>query len=193
MYARRLLRLIVCIFPLVVGAYWWGNVRDGRPELPTFPGPGECNVACVNGLAQGIASDFGPDTALAWVRAIDVPDVQYSCHALEHTIGRSAAEQKWPDFPPLISLECQYGYLHGVLQFRATKSTLDEWINTTHTYCVSLEDKPKAECLHGLGHGAAVSTPNDLAQVLLACSKIEGDASDPCADGAMMEFADDIW
>ena len=167
--------------------------RSQPSSLPPPPDLVSCDLACVEAHAADLAASGGPKFALDWVAAIDVDGVRYACHAVHHAVGRAAAARSWPEFPELASLECQYGYLHGVLQGRAGRSSLEEWVSTTYRFCAALDEKSKSECLHGLGHGAAVTTPDDLFQVMLACDSLPGRVSTPCADGAMMEFADDVW
>lgn len=160
---------------------------------PPSPDLASCDLACVEARAVDLVASDGPKFAIGWVAAIDDDGVRYSCHAVHHAVGRAAAVRSWPAFPELVSLECQYGYLHGVLQGRAVRSSLEEWMSATYRFCDALDKKSKSECLHGLGHGAAVSASDDLFQVMLACNSLTGRASTPCADGAMMEFADDVW
>jgi len=192
------------------------------PDLATTqPSPttldlSTCDAACVIKEAQAIAQQDSPSAALAWINSIADVETKFGCHASHHAVGVDVGRRSYPNFPDVITTDCQYGYLHGTLQGVATELSYDKsgtygknafekmlyWLQEGSMYCKSLnETAPKSpskvrnatdECMHALGHGAAVIEFDDLASVLKACSAID-DVAFACADGAMMEYADDIW
>jgi hypothetical protein len=178
--------------------------------------PARCDVPCVIAEAERITATQGPATALAWVSSIKDDGTQYTCHAIHHAIGVLVGEKSSPDFPPYLTSDCQYGYLHGTLQGVATQISLtnsksnqggsvdkiNSWLSRGLSYCNSLRNSAPgspsnvrnsvSECLHALGHGASVIEPQDLVGVMKTCSNF-AEIMFTCADGAMMEYADDIW
>lgn len=109
-----------------------------------------------------------------------------ACHDIMHAVGVLAGELTFPEYGPD---SCQYGYLHGVLQARA-KAGGRHFVSSASAWCAGIvhnDARFDSECLHGIGHGVAISTRGDLAASLRLCATLEYPRSEPCANGVMME------
>lgn len=178
--------------------------------------PNTCDSACVIEQATTIASQQSPRAALTWLDSLNDDRILYECHATHHAVGVAAGKETYPEFPQYETSGCQYGYLHGTLQGVATETSYDttgffgtdpsqkmrSWLKRGSEFCETIDKSEKAspskvrgatsECLHALGHGAAVIEHSDLRSVLEACSEFM-EIAFACADGAIMEYADDTW
>lgn len=189
---------------LSVGIYTFaGPDRESNQitELPLKEQPSEsaeiCDPTCAIERATALTVEQGPEAAIQWIAKFEDENIKYSCHAIHHAIGAAAARESVPEFPPLAAMNCEYGYLHGVIQAMASYGTYEggvpQWLDFGYSYCNMLDDpNVQGDCLHALGHGAAVLEPNDLRVVLEYCAS-NSTFSRSCADGAMMEYADDVW
>lgn len=190
--------------------------RQPQPTKPAAVDFSACDTACIIKEAQSIARNDSPTAALEWISTIDDDGTKFTCHSVHHAVGVDVGRRSYPDFPRFETTDCQYGYLHGTLQGVATELSYDGstaygenslekmlyWLEKGSAFCLSLDKSAPAspsnvreatpDCLHALGHGAAVIEYDDLGSVLEACSSLE-DLAFICADGAMMEYADDIW
>lgn len=176
-----------------------------------------CSQNCTIEATREMVESKGLKAALDWVSSSEFEVTRYNCHAIHHAVGVDSGRKNYPEFPELVTADCQYGYLHGTLQGLATELSYDEsgrvgetafdkmlyWLDKGSKHCHTIEDLggdspsnvrgAKSECLHALGHGAAVIEFADLLKVLEACAEFGGEVVEACSDGAMMEYADDVW
>lgn len=159
-------------------------------------------VRCESARFTAIGERDGVPRALAAVQEAGQadPSRQAWCHDIEHAIGRWAY-QRLKDIPALLEYNdrtCQFGYIHGAFEEFAATATDAEMRSTFPIACAALTNTRKVagserdwgECLHALGHAAAVHTSKDLVQALEWCRLAGSDkpTSDSCAGGVFMEY-----
>ena len=153
-----------------------------------------CEVECLIEIAVEIAENEGAEKAMIYVAELAKnPKNSMICHGIAHAVGHKIGEVGYSNY---INTTCQNGYLHGMIQARAEKNPGEGFSVETMKYCDQFE-KSKTEnpmwneCLHGLGHGVAVSWPNDIESALRTCSGFKDEVADVCASGVMMENGQD--
>jgi hypothetical protein len=155
-------------------------------------GEQDCGLDCVAERVAEVTRREGVPAGFAYLEQvfIDQPQMRSSCHSLQHVVGRLGAQN--PDMG-FFSTDCQYGYLHGLLQgLGSTFSDPDAFVSEVKAYCARQSLDDAEACAHGVGHAAAVAAPADLVRAVRSCRNLgslvlEGH----CAGGALMEFGDD--
>jgi len=184
-------------FWLLTGSDGVGDPQSVVPVVQSTAGvedqfPSPCDLRCATDRAVALVKVEGPEAAVAYADAIEDPIVRLSCHGLYHAIGRAAAQDGYPAY---ISDECQYGYLHGVLQARALSfDDTDAFIDDVVKYCDGLKGRDNGECRHGIGHALAVATPGDIHAAMRTCARLPDKfhMDSLCAGGLLMEYAEDF-
>lgn len=133
----------------------------------------------------------------------DNPRVLGICHDFKHTLGRIGLELHGTPSAALRfdDLACQYGYRHGVLEAFAEAADDAQMSDTMSRLCDELPQvstggsdldshRERGECLHALGHAAAVYVPDDVYAALDWCLLTGEDSAsrEGCAGGAFMEY-----
>ncbi len=130
-----------------------------------------------------------------------VPELNSICHELSHRVGRAAYDRFKSAEEALTQddRKCQYGYRHGVFEAFAATEGAAGVDRLAGTICKVYEDMPGineaernlevGECLHSVGHAAAVAHPTDVKSAVDTCGVFESASSKQgCAGGVLMEF-----
>ena len=128
-------------------------------------------------------------------------DITGFCHELEHRVGRAAFDRlkSVTDALRLDDRDCQYGYRHGVFEAFASQSGPEAVLKVAGTVCETYKELTDltpdemnlevGECLHSLGHAAAIAFPTDVVAAVKVCDAVVALASKTgCAGGVLMEF-----
>lgn len=130
-----------------------------------------------------------------------VPELTSICHELSHRVGRASYDRFKSAEEALAQddRKCQYGYRHGVFEAFAGAEGPAGVDRLASTICKVYEDMPGlneqerglevGECLHSVGHAAAVAHPTDVKAAVDTCGVFEAASSKQgCAGGVLMEF-----
>lgn len=126
-----------------------------------------------------------------WTRA-DV-NVATECHSLSRHIGLVAAAYDGLTVP--LEDWCEYGLLHGVLLGTAERSSsMAAFAETAMAYCTTMPNgtDETSRCFHGVGHGFAVTSNNDITAALDACAALQIVGGEQCFGAVLMEFGEDV-
>lgn len=130
-----------------------------------------------------------------------VPELNSVCHELSHRVGRASYDRfkSAEDALAHDDRKCQYGYRHGVFEAFASAegpagvnklaSTICEIYANTPGLTEDERNLEIGECLHSVGHAAAVANPTDVKAAVDTCGVFESESSKQgCAGGVLMEF-----
>jgi hypothetical protein len=116
------------------------------------------------------------------------------CHGLlRHAGVVSAQKYGLGEVPPPL---CDYGFLHGLLYgYAEVVSDTDTYVREAISFCEKAVASPgnlRDKCIHGVGHGLALLSSNDIHKSLDACDSLplEGKYYQ-CTGAAVMEFGED--
>jgi hypothetical protein len=126
-----------------------------------------------------------------WMRT-DV-NVAAECHSLSRHIGLIAAAHDGLTVP--LEDWCEYGLLHGVLLGTAERApSMAAFAETAVEYCATMprNDDEASRCFHGVGHGFAVASNNNITAALDACAALQATGSEQCFGAVLMEFGEDV-
>ena len=128
-------------------------------------------------------------------------DITGFCHELEHRVGRAAYDRlkSAPEALRLDDRDCQYGYRHGVFEAFASQAGPEAVLDIAGTVCETYKELTDltpdemnlevGECLHSLGHAAAIAYPTDVVSAVKVCDAVvERSSKVGCAGGVLMEF-----
>ena len=100
------------------------------------------------------------------------------CHGVTHALGRSAYIKYGSiadGFKNGYDV-CDFGYYHGVVEGAGRMLTDAEFVKKMPEFCNTLLDEGRQElaeqCIHGLGHAAALRVNNDLLRGLEMCDSL---------------------
>jgi hypothetical protein len=100
------------------------------------------------------------------------------CHGVTHALGRSAYVKYGSiaeGFKNGYDV-CDFGYYHGVVEGAGRMLTDAEFVTKMPDFCNSLLEEGRQElaeqCIHGLGHAAALRVNNDLLRGLSMCDSL---------------------
>ena len=133
--------------------------------------------------------------------AAPVPELDSICHELSHRVGR-ASYDRFKSAEEALTYDdrkCQYGYRHGVFEAFAGAEGPAGVGRLASTICKVYENMPNltddernletGECLHSVGHAAAVAHPTDVVSAVATCDVFKASSSrQGCAGGVLMEF-----
>ena len=101
------------------------------------------------------------------------------CHGVTHALGRSAYIKYGSiadGFKNGYDV-CDFGYYHGVVEGAGRMFTDEEFVKKMPEFCNTLLEEGRQElaeqCIHGLGHAAALRVNNDLLRGLDMCDSLE--------------------
>ena len=101
------------------------------------------------------------------------------CHGVTHALGRSAYVKYGSiaeGFKNGYDV-CDFGYYHGVVEGAGRMLTDAEFVTKMPNFCNSLLEEGRQElaeqCIHGLGHAAALRVNNDLQRGLAMCDSMD--------------------
>lgn len=150
------------------------------------------SVDCLAQAYGNVAARSGPARAtLAVERALASPDepaellLAENCHRVMHALGAAtlvhfdgAVDEALAAATPL----CLSGFHHGVIEHAVAFAPGAD----AGAACARLS--PPDECLHGLGHGFAISSGYHRDRTLQRCHDLARAHERPCLGGAMMEL-----
>lgn len=120
--------------------------------------------------------------------------VATNCHSLARHIGIITAQIG--DYSPVVDNSCQYGFMHGILYGEAEEvESLETFLEEASQYCLNTykDINVRIDCYHGVGHGLAVTSNNDIQEALSQCNSLsQYEGYEQCAGAVMMEFGEDI-
>ena len=157
---------------------------------------------CWTSYFEGVAAKDGVVAALNAVQVVGKTNANVNslCHDFDHKLGRWAYKDTNDVVEALTHDDraCQYGFMHGVLEAFAMTATDDEMTAKLASVCeprrATLKilgmERDLGECLHGIGHAAAVHTPDDVFRALEWCrlGTNNQDEIGSCTGGALMEY-----
>ena len=130
-----------------------------------------------------------------------IPELNGICHELSHRVGRASYDRYKSAEEALAhdDRKCQYGYRHGVFEAFAGAEGPAGVNRLASTICKVYENMAGltedernleiGECLHSVGHAAAVAYPTDVKSAVSTCDVFEDSSSKQgCAGGVLMEF-----
>lgn len=122
------------------------------------------------------------------------PGLNGDCHGLlRHTGVAFAKKHGLTEVPPTV---CDYGMVHGLLYGYAEVVTdMDEYVREVIPFCAKVAPEPghlRDKCIHGVGHGLALLSQNDIIKGLDACDSLSVDeVYHQCTGALVMEFGED--
>jgi len=119
-------------------------------------------------------------------------NIAAQCHSLARHIGLVAAPEAGLTAP--LEDWCEYGLLHGLLfGIAETTGSIPAFADLAVPYCTKSgrTHDERGRCFHGVGHGIAVASHNDITAALDACAAIRVEGADQCFGGMLMEFGED--
>jgi len=134
-----------------------------------------------------------------WVA--NAEDSSTDCHGLLRHAGVEFAKKKGLVEVP--SVMCDYGVVHGMLYgYAEVVNDIDEYVRAAVPFCEKVADVPgrpshnvdtrRDKCVHGIGHGIALLSADDIEKGLDACDKVsQSDRYQQCTGALMMEFGED--
>ena len=123
------------------------------------------------------------------------PKFSFYCHTLAHTLG-VYGYNKFGSIPKALEVggkSCSDGYYHGVVEEGARAIQSDEYALAIDSYCDGLSDKLlNLDCVHGLGHGAYISSKGDIPLGSTICAGLKSSFDRlMCLSGLFMQFSID--
>lgn len=194
---------VFCVALLLVGCAVTHQSAQPRPEGRSVPAPESTAAASREVMSTlqrkaeltMVVERDGTPAAVAllkeWMRT-DM-NVAAECHSLSRHIGLIAAAHDGLTVP--LEDWCEYGFLHGVLLGTAAQApSLAAFADTAKKYCATMprNDDEVSRCFHGVGHGFAVASHNDIAAALDACAALHVAGSEQCFGAVLMEFGEDV-
>lgn len=183
------------------------------PEYNPCPGSSSINMqsnsdfasmrSCWEEQFSSLASRYDIKKVLASIKTwrTSFGDITGFCHELEHRVGRTAYDrlQSVSDALRLDDRDCQYGYRHGVFEAFASQAGPEAVSQAAGTICETYKELKDlndnemnleiGECLHALGHAAAIANPDNVVAAVTVCDAVvERSSKIGCAGGVLMEF-----
>jgi hypothetical protein len=163
---------------------------------------GDAFKACWTGRFEAVAARDGVAAALLSVQETGRSNtgVNSNCHDFNHKLGRWAYNDTRDVVEALTHDDraCQYGFMHGVLEAFAMDATDDEMRTNLEKVCEPRRatvktpglERDLGECLHGIGHAAAVHTQDDVFKALEWCRLGTNTIHEigSCTGGVLMEY-----
>jgi hypothetical protein len=162
---------------------------------------------CIADVLRAYAVAVGPERAIAIARStVDNASGSVNCHRLYESIARAVTVTN--GLLSYTNVECQFGYVHGVLYALAkVYDSFDTLLPDVMKYCAAYQvdtesiNSPDQACYHGVGHAAAGLTYDDPEVAVQACIDAAAfyvgpstnggpDAVESCVDGVFMEYGD---
>jgi hypothetical protein len=167
---------------------------------------GDAFKKCWTAHFESVAAKDGVVAALQNVQEVGKAhsNVNSLCHEFDHKLGRWAYKDTEDVLKALTydDRACQYGFMHGVLEAFAMTATDAEMKAKLPVVCEPRRatvktpglERDLGECLHGLGHAAAVHTQDDVFRALEWCrlGTTTRNEIGSCAGGALMEYGNSI-
>lgn len=136
--------------------------------------------------------------ALKTIKVLQDEDIKArDCHIIAHELTRGLVEKdpgKWDAYLGLINpSECNYGYIHGILEARKRyDSTFVINDKTITEFCRTLREKKSISgvdqsCSHIMGHLVLVETDNSIPKGVKICKGIPEILQKECFSGLFME------
>ena len=167
---------------------------------------GDSLKKCWTTYFEEVAAQDGVVAALKTLQDIGKTNKSVSthCHDYDHNLGRWAYNNTRDVVEALTHDDraCQYGFMHGVLEAFAMEATDADMQDKLGVVCEPYRDDIETpglerylgECLHGIGHAAAVHTQDDVFKALEWCrlgtrapNEIEA-----CTGGVLMEYGNSV-
>jgi hypothetical protein len=183
---------------------WWSSKdtasdRVGSEPLVVEACDGGGADDCVRSSITRVFESGGVDAAVGEFErlASSSEQLRFNCHAWLHEIGELAGTYTdWSELPEVISIDCQGGLLHGVLQGVATRLDENELQGFVNGFCAQRKapadfttEMMGTECAHGIGHALAVRLFPDVESAVSLChpSGLTGQEQQLCVGGVLME------
>lgn len=172
------------------------NMTNGSASYNTFR-------TCWEEAFSEYASQYEVKKVLSSIHvwSAPIPELNSICHELSHRVGRASYDRYKSAEEALThdDRKCQYGYRHGVFEAFAGAEGPAGVRKLASTICKVYENMPDltedernletGECLHSVGHAAAVAHPTDVKSAVAICDVFEASSSKQgCAGGVLMEF-----
>lgn len=155
-----------------------GSYAEGKEILSTLIDTS--TLAEVATIVEGWAANDGANSG--------------DCHGLLRHAGVEFAKKKGlVEVPPVV---CDYGLVHGMLYgYAEVVNDIDEYVRIAVPFCQKVADAPgylRDKCVHGIGHGLALLSADDIEKGLDACDMLsDGGQYHQCTGALVMEFGED--
>lgn len=172
------------------------NMANGAASYNTFR-------TCWEEAFSEYTSKYEVEKVLSSIHvwADPIPELNSICHELSHRVGRASYDRYKSAEEALThdDRKCQYGYRHGVFEAFAGAEGPAGVSKLAGTICKVYANMPDltedernleiGECLHSVGHAAAVAYPTDVKSAVSICGVFDSSSSKQgCAGGVLMEF-----
>jgi hypothetical protein len=165
-----------------------------QPDRPVPPGQLAEGVDAWKKQLEDVAKTQG--LTAAWAKLDDIlktsPAAASDCHSLMRHVGYVLVGSVGLVSP--MDQRCDFGFVHGQLYGLAEISkSLEDFAKTVVPYCTSAPSNlsEAAVCFHGMGHGFAITSNNDITRALDKCNELGVPSSDQCFGAVLMEFGED--
>jgi hypothetical protein len=203
---RRAISAIVAAAAMCSLFAWWSASRpsEGVVNSPSVGYNSDCSASssedCVRTRVAEVFTVGGIEAAVAEFErlALSSEQLRFNCHAWMHEIGELAgATYEWAELPTEISLDCQGGLLHGVLQGVATRLPDTGLQDFVSGFCARMSSSKSSstaemdvECAHGIGHALSVRLFPDMEAAASLChtSRLAAREQQLCLGGVLMEL-----
>ena len=152
---------------------------------------------CLNSYMEEYAINEGIPLAISELDRIkEVQKFSFFCHTLAHSLGVYGYE-KYSSIPKALDAggkSCSDGYYHGVVEEGARATPLEEYANSIDSYCDAIKDELlNLDCVHGLGHGAFISSQGDTRLGSDICAGLASSFDRlMCLSGLFMQYSLDL-
>ena len=177
---------------------------DGA-SVTSAPGWADCepdgfSTECLTDTMEAIVGTDGPDAALAsWTDAeVAYPQLFGQCHTYYHVAGQEAGRRasSLRDVLGVASLDCNFGYVHGVIE-GFLEATSDEKLSEVFpTLCTDLSEAGAlfGNCGHGAGHEVLTRSEGHVADAIELCRYLGGTGiAYACVDGVFMAYGQMVF
>jgi hypothetical protein len=176
----------------------FGSGPERFPGDPCLVEPPDVGTAyqCLSRHVSGVYFAEGTSAAVAEldrIAASGVPEWQSTCHEVAHLLGEISwkAGQDSRELVRAGSVNCSFGYFHGILEAMGSYLPDDEVAGEAGRLCQlavqHFGPQSTSECSHGVGHAAMWRTNGDLPRAYRICDE-SGVSLEECRSGAAMEW-----
>jgi hypothetical protein len=124
----------------------------------------------------------------------DYPQIAEPCHVGAHAAGQFYGMNAEGRFVALLQVvpsrnsDCQYGFMHGVIDAVGYSTTSEPVFTNLARYCATLEDPISFDCAHAVGHAAWDAFKTAKEAVTVGCGEYSAYQRmfDSCSSGIVM-------
>lgn len=178
---------------LLLFAACGGSAPEGRAPVAReeVPVSFEERKALLDGLVEDATLSEIVYLVQSWGR--QRVGVRTECHSLLRHAGVSYAQENGLTEVP--DPACNNGLLHGLLYgYAESVGGVDAYINDAVPFCerFAAAGHRMDGCLHGVGHGVAILSDNDIQAALDTCDRLKNiNGYEQCVGAVVMEFGED--